>query len=376
MIPADASSRLTAQLRAASSAQDEASFVEAFGDDRRARSFARTAWSSLSALDASDVELRYISGGDVADRDDGSAQAVAEVSWRPGAASGLYPGTLHRASVAFRVVPHRDGTFAIVDAAPRTGLLPIWLIGDVTVEQVDSAVVISIDGGRADHPVGELAARAHKTVARVLPKSARTDVVVVAARTSQQMAWAIGQPVDAVQQIAAVTTRLDVADAAAQDAVIVLNPEVFATMDERAAQVVLSHEAVHQLTAAVGTSSETWVVEGFADYVALRDDTAPLSVSAGQILAEVTAGQVPIRLPRPSDFDAAGRGLGAVYESTWLIFRMLAEQHPESDLVTFYESVLSGTDIRTALRETFDLTEQQATAQWRDYLTKSASTVS
>ncbi len=65
---------------------------------------------------------------------------------------------------------------------------------------------------------------------------------------------------------------------------ILLNPAVFATMDQRAAQVVLSHEATHLLTSAVGTKAETWVVEGFADFVALHDDDAPLSLSAGQVL--------------------------------------------------------------------------------------------
>lgn len=374
-IPADSSSQLTTQLRAISTATSESSFVEAFGESQKAEVFGRTTWTSLQALGATDVDLRYISGGDVADRRDGSATAVAEVSWRPGRASGLRPETQHRASIALQVVPQDDGTLAIVDAAPRTGILPLWLMGAVTVDRVPDGVVISVDGGQTDRPISAMTAQARTTVARTLP-DLEGEVVVVSPHTQQQMAQAVGQQVETVRQIAAVTTRLDVASSSSRDAVIVLNPGVFEAMDQRASQVVMSHEAVHQLTGAVGASAETWVVEGFADYVALRDDTAPLAVSAGQILAEVAAGRLPAKLPDAAAFDAAGHGLGAVYESAWLVFRLLADQHGNANVVSFYEEVLAGTDVPAALRDAFGITEAQLTAQWRDYLTKSASTVS
>jgi len=156
----------------------------------------------------------------------------------------------------------------------------------------------------------------------------------------------------------------------------VLNPAVFATMDRRAAQVVLTHEATHVLTSAVGTTAVNWVVEGFADFVALQDDTAPLSVSAGQVLARVRAGDVPAALPTDTDFGSTQHGLGAVYESAWMIFRMLGEQHPRQDVVAFYREVIGGEPVERALRSTFGLTVDELTADWRAYLTKSASTVS
>jgi hypothetical protein len=190
------------------------------------------------------------------------------------------------------------------------------------------------------------------------------------------MARLVGQPLDQVRQIAAVTTRLDGRGDTSADTVIVLNPAVFSTMDRRAAQVVLTHEATHLLTHAVGTRAESWVVEGFADYVALRDDSASLSVSAGQILAEVNAGRSPKHLPSASDFDAEAHGLGAVYESAWMIFRMLGERYGDARVVGFYESVMAGTKLDDALATSFGLTTAQLTTQWQDYLAKSASTVS
>lgn len=374
-IGADASSRLMSQLRDLSSATTEQQFVEATGDLAAGRDFGRRTWASLVAVGATEVSLRYISGGDVADRADGTARMVAEVAWRPGPESGLGSDTLHRSSVAFRVAPQTDGDFSIVDAAPRTTTLPIWLAGRVAVERTSGSTVVTVDGGDDQLPVESMAATARAAVASAVP-GAEGELVIVSPRTQDQMARIVGQGVEDVRQIAAVTTRLDRSTTSSRGSVIVLNPALFATMDRRAAQVVLSHEGTHLLTGAVGTSAESWVVEGFADYVALRDDSAPLSVSAGQVLAEVTAGRVPTSLPDAAAFGATSHGLGAAYEAAWMAFRLLDERYGRADVVDFYESVLGGTRLSTALRDSFGLTVQQLTAEWRDYLTKSASTVS
>ena len=374
-IPADASSVLTAQFRSLTEATSESEFVSAAGMSKAARSFARQAWQAREALGANAVELRYVSGGDVADRADGSALATVDVSWRAGERIGLSDTTVHTSSVAFRVTPQANGHFSLIGATPREGALPIWLAGDVAVERGSGSIVIRVDGGDTELPVESMATGARAAVGRVVPGT-KGDVTVVSPHTQNQMARLVGQPLDQVRQIAAVTTRLDGRGGTSADTVIVLNPAVFSTMDRRAAQVVLTHEATHLLTHAVGTRAESWVVEGFADYVALRDDSAPLSVSAGQILGEVNAGRSPKHLPSASDFDAEAHGLGAVYESAWMIFRMLGERYGDARVVGFYEAVMSGTKLDDALSRSFGLTTAQLTTQWRDYLAKSASTVS
>ena len=315
-MPADASAQLTAQFRALSAADSESAFVAAAGTSRTAKTFARQAWRAREALGASAVELRYVSGGDVADRADGSAVALVDVSWRAGAQIGLSGTTVHTPSVAFRVAPQADGRFSLVTARPREGALPIWLAGRVAVERTAGSVVIRVDGGDPELPVESMAMTARTAVGRVVPGT-KGEVTVVSPHTQQQMAQLVGQPLDQVRQIAAVTTRLDGRGGSSADTVIVLNPSVFSTMDRRASQIVLTHEATHLLTHAVGTRAESWVVEGFADFVALHDDSAALSVSAGQILGEVNAGRAPKHLPTATDFDAEGHGLGAVYESAW-----------------------------------------------------------
>lgn len=373
-LPANAPTRLTAQLRELSQATRKADFLAAVGDLPAARDFGQQTWGALRAVAAPGASLRYISGGDVADRPDGSATAVAEAQWKPSAGSGLDPSVTHRSTVELRIAAETDGSLSIVGASAVSGAMPLWLIGPVAVDSADGRFVVRVDGGDSALAVDQMVAKARSVVAQSLPE-VTGDLTIISPRTQAQMAAVLGQDDEAVAQIAAVTTALD-ADSSADGVVVVLNPAVFATMDPRAAQIVLSHEATHALTRAVGTPAENWVVEGFADWVALRGDTAPLSVSAGQILTQVKTGGAPDRLPVDADFGSTQHGLGAVYESSWMIYRLLGERYGDAAVVSFYESTLRGTPTTAALRSAFGIDEQQLTAAWRTYLTKSASTVS
>jgi hypothetical protein len=374
VLPRDASSRLTSQLRDLSGAATEQDFVSAAGDLPAARALARRTWRSLQAVAAPGTTFSYTGGGEVADRDDGSATATVDVVWRASTSSGLDPAVTHRSSVELRVAPESDGSLSIVGTGRSTSSVPVWLLGAVTVDAAGGRTVVRIDGGDDALAVDDMVTRARAEVERTVP-GVDGDLTIVSPRTQAQMAAVVGQPDGAVAQIAAVTTGID-GDTAAADPVVVLNPQVFAAMDERAAQIVLTHEATHVLTAAVGTTAVNWVVEGFADYVALQGDPAPLSVSAGQVLARVRAGDVPAALPTDADFGSTQHGLGAVYESAWMVFRMLGEQHPALDVVAFYREVLRGEPVERALDAAFGLTVDELTADWRSYLTKSASTVS
>ncbi len=59
-----------------------------------------------------------------------------------------------------------------------------------------------------------------------------------------------------------------------------------------------------------------------------------------------------------------------------MIFRMLGERYGDARVVDFYEAVMGGSKLNDALTTSFGLTVDQLTAQWQDYLAKSASTVS
>lgn len=369
-IPADAPARLTSQLRALSEADDEREFIDRFGDLAAGRRLGRTTWTSMQTVAAPGATFRYVSGGDVADRSDGSATATVDVSWRASGSSGLDPAVTRTSTIAVRVAPQDDGSFSLVGFERATGDVPIWLLGAVTVDAGGGRTIVRIDGGDESMPIDDMTTAARAAVESAVP-GVDGDLTIVSPRTPEQMAAVVGQDVGAIAQIAAVSTGID-GDTTAQDPVVVLNPAVFATMDRRAAQVVLTHEATHVLTSAVGTRVANWVVEGFADYVALRDDTAPLSISAGQVLAEVRAGRVPQALPADADFGSTQHGLGAVYESAWMAFRLLEADRGEADVVAFYRRAMSGEPVDQALESTCGLSVDELTSDWRAYLQRSA----
>ncbi|MET0820873.1 MAG: hypothetical protein ABWY58_07900 [Aeromicrobium sp.] len=373
-IPRDASSRLTAQLRELSAATSEQEFVAASGDLPAGRDFGRRTWRSLRAVAQPGATFRYVSGGEVADRADGSAAATVDVAWRASDRSGLDPEMTRRSTVQLRVAPGPGGDLSLVGAGRADAGVPLWLLGAASVDADQGRTVVRIGGGDDALPIDEMVTAARAAVERTV-RGVTGDLTIVSPHTQGQMAALVGQDQASVAQIAAVTTGID-GDTTSTDPVVVLNPAVFATMDRRAAQVVLTHEATHVLTSAVGTTAANWVVEGFADFVALQDDTAPLSVSAGQILAQVRAGRVPRALPTDADFGSTQHGLGAVYESAWMIFRMLGEQHRRAEVVGFYRDVVGGEPVDRALASRFGLTTDELTADWQSYLTKSASTVS
>jgi hypothetical protein len=151
--------------------------------------------------------------------------------------------------------------------------------------------------------------------------------------------------------------------------VVVLNPTEFDRMDPRGRQVVVTHELTHAMTGAVGTSAETWLVEGFADWVALHDDSAPLTTSAGELLLQVASSGPPAALP--TDADLAGSTSSAAYQGAWLAVVVLG-QGPGGDAAVLraYRAVIDGATVDAALGEV-GTSVDELTARWQDYLTAS-----
>ncbi len=363
-LPSDPAAVLTAQARALTTAADRAEFVAAFGHDRVAKRVAADVWDAQKLTGIRDVTWRYIKGGDVAVHDNGDAEAQLDVTWDGG-----------ETRVATRVRAKADGTFAIVAvSAAGEDPLPVWLAGALTSSTAAGLEVIRVDGGDSSADLDLLTAIARQQVVSVLGGVAKDGLLLVLSAPSQHLAAdLLGSPTSALDQIAAVATSRDDREGRLPSRFVVLNPAQFAAMDERAAQVVLTHEATHVLAGGLGSRAETWVVEGFADFVALHDDPESLEVSAGQILDSVARSGAPDDLPTSADFASAAHGLGAVYESAWLAFRMLAEDHGDAAVISFYRDVVAGKDLNAASRRAFGEPISAVTQQWRRYLTKLAA---
>lgn len=385
-IPRDAQAVLERQFDALSDAHSERAFVRAAGPDESARRFARQTWTARRELGIVHVDLDYQRGGDVADRADGTTSARVLVRWAS-ADRAPWGGTERiEVPVRFRLIPH-DRAFAVASATATDGRpLPPWLAGEVAVDRFGQSSVVTIsnsagskDAGTGGSPQGGAAAgaaamarRAVTVVGRTWPGASERLCVIVPSSPAVT-AGLLGHARARVQQLAAVTTPIGgTTDAPA----VVINPEQWATMDAVAQQVVMTHEAVHALTGAVGRHVDTLVAEGFADYVALHDDRRPLAITAGQILRRVKVSGPPDALPTADDFGESAEGLGAVYESAWLLFRMLGDDFGPDAVVRLYRLVLDGADFASAVRSAFGIDLADLTTKWRAYLTKSASTMS
>ena len=123
---------------------------------------------------------------------------------------------------------------------------------------------------------------------------------------------------------------------------VFVNPDVTDGLRRAGAQVVMSHELVHVATDAVRRPVEPWLLEGFADYVALRDTRLPDRVTLGRAIEAARRDGVPDRLPTAADFDTRARDLQARYEEAWLACRIIAERLGEQGLVSVYRRAGDG----------------------------------
>jgi hypothetical protein len=371
-VPPHANVLLERQFDALTEAGSAAAFVKAAGSSAAAKRFARDVWLARRDLGITGVRMDYTRGGTAADRADGSTSARVMVRWAASAGSPWGASERTEVPVRFRLRPH-GGAFDVVSATSEgKEPLPPWLAGQVTLDRFGQSSVVTIDGGADKVDAGPMARRALAKVRALWPQASGRLCVIVPPSPGVAAAL-LGNTRAGVRQLAAVTTSIDEsADAAA----VIVNPGQWATMDPQAQQVVMTHEAVHALTGTVGRDVNRLVAEGFADYVALYGDTRPLAVTAGQVLRQVEVSGPPQRLPDAGHFEESTEGLGAVYESAWMLFRMLGDEFGKASVLGLYQLVLDGVSFPAATQEALGLTVDEVTDRWRAYLTKSASTVS
>ncbi|WP_395694796.1 hypothetical protein [Nocardioides sp.] len=307
-----------------------------------------------------DFSLRYVDAQGA--YDDGAWHAAADATWR---FAGFDPApATAEVLVGLQDV---DDRVAVTGIGGGDRVSPLWLSGPLRVHRTADTLVL-VDGSADEARRYDLhAARAVPVVRRVLPQWRRGLVVEVPASVD-----ALDRVLDAepgrYDQIAAVTTSADGQLTPRAPVHVFVNPDVFDGLRPTGAQVVMSHEATHVATGAFTSPAPLWLLEGFADYVALRDVPLPLRRSAAQAVAEVRRDGLPRTLPSASDFDSRTTELGATYESAWLAARLLAQDGGEAALVRLYRDVDRGRPFAAALRSDLGLSVAAFTRQWRGLL--------
>ncbi|RYP85663.1 hypothetical protein EKO23_11710 [Nocardioides guangzhouensis] len=315
---------------------------------------------NVGPLRVADFSARYVDDDPslTATLPRGQWAAAVDMSWRY---AGFDRHPAHgEVTMVFTV---RDGQAVLVSAGGGERRTPLWLTGPLEVRRdADSLVAAATPGGVAAY--ARYARNAVRVVHRVLPRWPGRLVVEVprdAGALDELLAAHPGE----YANIAAVTTTVDGSTSDTSPVHVFVNPVVFAGLRPRGAQVVMSHEATHVATEAATSRTPLWLLEGFADYVALRDVPIPLSVSAGQITRQVRRDGAPKQLPGSAEFDTRTTHLGAAYESAWLACRLLAEVGGEGSLVSLYRRVSGGQPLEAPLRAIYGFGTAELTRRWR-----------
>lgn len=315
---------------------------------------------NADTLDLRAVSARYVDQvGTVAA--DGTWTGIVDLTWQLG---DLDAGP-SRADVAVVFTPDGDGLgISGFDAAGRSRV-PLWLRGELSVARGDGVLVL-VDGPSSDaQAVAQRVDRGIEVVRRVLPGWSSPVVVEVPA-SAADLDETLGATPGTYAGIAAVTTT---AGSSTTDAPVhvFINPDVTAGLRRAGAQVVMSHELVHVATDAARTPMEPWLLEGFADYVALRDTRLPDRTTLGRAIEAVSRDGVPRSLPSAADFDTQAVDLQVRYEEAWLACRIIAERLGEQGLVSVYDAAADGEPVHRALRRA-GLTVPELTGEWRSRL--------
>ena len=360
--PAGAAQALTGFEAAVADGDAESARALAASGDTEAADLLAAVIGNAGDLQVAEFSARYVDAVGAVDPA-GRWQAAVDMTWR---FDGFDTAPVHEeVLVGFQVEPGEVGITSLGGGDRRS---PLWLSGPLEVRRTEQSLVLVAGTAAQADLLAQRAEAAVPVVRRALPQWPGRLVVEVPASEAGLDAALAAEP-GTYADIAAVSASVDGTVAPASQVHVFVNPAVYDGLEAVGGQVVMSHEAAHVATGAPLTSDvPLWLLEGFADYVALHDVDLPLSTTAGQIIAQVRQDGPPDRLPGQAEFDQTATHLGAAYESAWIACVVLADEGGEDALVGLYEQVSRGQDLAGQLRDRFGLTEAELTARWRQRL--------
>ncbi|GAA4694598.1 hypothetical protein [Nocardioides nanhaiensis] len=353
----EAAAALDRLVEAVQSGDVEAAEALADPDDAQAVAQLGALAQNGAELQVEGLELRYVD--EVTGVAAGRWSAAVDAAWAFG---GFDPDPARtEVLVGFRATADDLWITSVGGGDRRT---PIWMTGPLTVDRTEDALVLVAGSPGSVDAYARAARAAVPVVRRVLPQW-RTGLVVEVAADLDQLGAALDvEPAD-YEGIAALATSPDGTLAPQAPVHVFLNREVYDQLGPTESQVVMSHEATHVATSAPSSLAPAWLVEGIADFVALRDVDLPDTVTAGQIIREVRRQGLPEALPSSADFDSTSTYLGSVYEAAWLVCRVLAERGDQEALVRLYDDASRSGRLQPELRELFGWSEEQLVDAWQ-----------
>lgn len=252
--------------------------------------------------------------------------------------------------------------------------VPLWAEQPLAVRRADRVTVLAGDPAAASAWLarGRAAVRAvaARLPAHVAPGWANRLVVEVPA-TRQSFERVLGVAPGSYAEIAAVAwpEGPDPAEAAVR---VVINPAVAARLDVTGAAVLLAHEVVHVATRSVVSAAPTWLVEGYADYLAYAAYPAAHPAAVRDLLADVRTSGPPRRLPPDADFAPDSPRLALRYAAAWTACRFVAEDASPAALARFYRLAGAGASLDASARRALGVDVGTLTSRWRTDLAAQA----
>ncbi|WP_446221602.1 peptidase MA family metallohydrolase [Nocardia sp. IBHARD005] len=122
---------------------------------------------------------------------------------------------------------------------------------------------------------------------------------------------------------------------------IVFNPDARRRVGNEGLATLLRHELTHIATrAATADGAPLWMLEGFAEYIAQRDQDTTFSQIAPTLTTRLRAGTLPTELVADADF--TGVDAAYAYESAWSTCAFLADRYGTGTLTTLYKRLATG----------------------------------
>ena len=260
------------------------------------------------------------------------------------------------------------------DGPPEPAATPLWTLGTLHAHTGRATTVLAAAGQSSESWVrrGDAAAAAVRRRLAANPLLTWSGGLVVELPATQQaFEQVLGVSPGSYAQLAAVAWPVG-PDAATAGVRIVVNPAQSRLLDAEALDVLVTHEATHVATRSAASSGPTWLVEGFADYVAYDAHPRTSAAAARELLSRVSSQGPPARLPGDADFTPSAPELALTYAESWLACRFLAETYSPGQLTQLYARVDGGDGLAPSLQAVFDLTEAELTAGWQRYLVAAA----
>ena len=260
------------------------------------------------------------------------------------------------------------------DARPSLrDAVEIWDTGPVKTMRTDRTLVVYHPGseslaGRllqaAERAYGEVAAtwtgRWERKVVILVPRNQKEAEELVDARDLSPVAALAASSVESGPVERVLGNR------------IVVNPTVLADYDRLNLQTVVTHEMTHVATRTLGSRVPLFLVEGFADYTALRPLARyPLAATRPALAEQVHAGRFDGRLPSAQEL--RGRSGVIAYEEGSTFCAWVAANFGEGKLRALYRAFagsgrLSAVELDQGFREVLGIPKRTAEARWAAFV--------